>query len=573
MFNGATSWGYENVDTTGSSQAMWLYGMYVSGMEVDYDSPYQRVYVFPMTLGDTWHESWTWNYAGIDEVSEDRVNNVIAQGWVRVQADSLHYYPCTVLQTISTTSDELGELDDYRIIYEWDVPDMGLVGGAVCTIQSQKGESNQFFTDAEHVFREKQFSSVFDNQPPTFANTTWIPSGYNLGPFYVSSRITDPSGVRGDSFYYKIGNAAWQAATHDSMRDSVYSFHIPQLGGSDTVWYYLAAADNSAGHNRGTDPSGAPYQFFARDPAGDHVPPLITGTTQWTDTAFTGPFVVSANVVDSCSVDSVILIYRLNAGPEQPALPDSVVGSNYYLTLPASGVNTFIRYKVRAVDGSPNRNADFDPASGFYSFNVIDATGPTFANTTVWPDTTFPGPFPVQSRITDISGVQWASVFFKYGSASWDSLPADSASTADSAWYFHMPSIGSPMSVRYYVKAADNSQRHNVATDPANAPTAYYTFYCTPEQGIEAHDEIPVEFQLDLAGVNPGGVTLALPVAGHLFLSVYDAQGARVADLFSGSRISGVWQFPLPGGLASGAYVLLVRTDRKLIQRNFVIAR
>jgi hypothetical protein len=317
IFDGQTSWGYESMDSLGGTQYMWLYGFYTGGEQIDYDSPYNQVYQFPMQLGNNWTNEWTWNYQGVDEVYETRNNYVVAEGRVRVPGDTLNWYPCLVLRTYSTTYDELSVFNDSRIIHEWVVPDMGRVGGSVATIQSQDGETDPGFTDAEHVFKQKEFHSVFDNQPPTFVNTTVIPSGYNLGPFHISSRITDPNGVEKDSIYYKVGNQAWQVSGRDSMRNSKYHFHVPLLTGSDTVCYYLTASDTAPSHNRGTDPAGAPasqYKFYARDPAEDHFPPEITGTTQLSDTAFTGPFLISTNVTDSCLVDSVYMLYRVNSG-------------------------------------------------------------------------------------------------------------------------------------------------------------------------------------------------------------------------------------------------------------------
>lgn len=572
VFGGQTSWGYEHMDTTGPSQYMWLYGFYAQGTQINYDPPYQRVYKFPMQLGDEWHEEWTWNYMGMDEVTETRDNYIVAQGWVRVPADTMRYYPCLVLRTYTRTIDELGLINEQRVVHEWLVPDMGNVGGSVATIQSQNGVTNPEFTDAEHVFKQKLFRSVFDNAPPTFTNTTQLPSGYNLGPFYILSRITDPSGISADSLYYRIGNGAWQVVTHDSMRNNNYSFHIPALSGTDSVFYYLAARDNAPTRNRGTDPAGgasAPYRFWARDPADDHTPPVITNTTQYGDTAFLGPFMVSTNVTDSCSVDSVMLGYRFNTAPEQWLLPDSIRAANYYFTIPAAQLNTFIRYRIRAVDGSPNRNTSYDPSSGFYSFNVIDAAGPQFAGTTVWNDTSWGGPFPVQSRITDVSGILLSRIFFKLGSASWDSLLADS--TRDSIHYFHIPQVTTPMSIRYYLKAIDNSQRRNSATDPRNAPTENYVFF---SEGVGALSEKELSSTVvlnNIPSVNPTTVRLMLCNETHLEVAIYDVQGNRLALLPYGNRPAGVWQFSLPDKLPAGSYFLVMRADDQWLRHKFVI--
>ncbi len=570
---GQTSWGYEHMDTTGSVQNMWLYGFYAQGTQINYDPPYQQVYQFPMRLGNSWSCNWSWNYLGVDEVYEQRQNYVVAQGWVKVQADTTRYYPCLVIRTYSTTTDEMGLINERRIVHEWVVADHGTVGGSVCVIQSQNGATSPEFTDAEHVFRMKEFHSTFDNMPPAFAQTTQIPSGYNLGPFVVSSRISDPSGVIRDSLYFRIGSGSWAAVGRDSLRSGVYYYTLPALTGADSVRYYLAASDNTTNRNRGTDPVGAPtayYSFYARDPADDHFPPVISGTTQYGDTTYTGPFPVSTVVVDSCSVDTVRLLYRFNTGAEQSVAPDSVRGSTYYFRIPQAGLNTFVRYRIRAVDGSPNRNSAYDPSSGYYSFNVIDGTGPTFAGTTELYDTTFAGPFYISSQITDVSGIYAASIYFKFGSLPWDSLPADSF--RGNTYSFTIPRVTSPMSVRYYLKAWDNSQNRNPATDPANAPNSYYVFYCDPSGAIAEGAARPLS-ALQLKSVNPQEVVLALPVAGPVSIVLYDIRGSVIAALADGVYGAGNLRLAMPKDLANGSYVVRVAAGDLELRRTFVVSR
>jgi hypothetical protein len=573
VFHGSTSWGYEGMDTTGGQQAMMLYGIYTQGYRLPYTAPYDSVYVFPMQFGDIWSSAWTWDFSG-DLVTETRDNAVVAQGWVRVPADTLSYYPCLVIETYSTSQDELGAINEARIIHEWVVPDMGAVGGSVASIQSQNNEINPGFTSASAVFKMRYLRSVIDRVAPTISNTTRVPSGYNRGPFVISAQITDVSGIARDSLYYQIGSQPWQVVGQDSAQGSTYFFRIPQLAGTDTVRYYIAAQDNAPARNRATDPYGAPgnhYQFYARDPADDHYPPVITGTTQYNDTAFEGPFPVSALVVDSCSVDSVLLIYRLNSGSENTVSYDSAQGSRYFLTLPAAAMGTFIRYKLRAVDGSPNQNAAFDPPTGYYSFNVMDASGPAIESTTVWPDTTFPGPFLVRAGISDPSGIEHVALFYKLGTANWDSLPADSS--AGPRYFMHIPSAASPMSIRYYVKAVDNAQNHNIAFDPANAPNGYYLFFCDPRPGIAGSELLPHGFALDLKSINPRTVSLTVPARGRLEVAVYDAKGSRLAELSSGLHPAGGYSFALPEGLANGNYLLDVNYEQYRVRHSFVVTR
>uniref|UniRef100_A0A7C4TBW9 T9SS type A sorting domain-containing protein n=1 Tax=candidate division WOR-3 bacterium TaxID=2052148 RepID=A0A7C4TBW9_UNCW3 len=567
VLSGSVSWGYEHKDTTGTTQWMWLYGFYASGTQVDYDPPYYKVYQFPMQLGTTWSSNWTWNYLGVDQIYESRNTMVVARGWVRVPLDTTQFFPCLVLETYMSTYDEYGYIDEDYIVHEWVSP----IYGSLVTIQSQNHETNPGFTTAKYFFRMKEYYSVNDLFPPTFSNTTIIPSGYYFGPYYVSSTITDPAGISTDSIYYKIGNGTWQKLYHDSVVGNTYHFHIPQISSPDTVRYYLIAKDNSANHNRGTDPQNAPtnhYKFYANDPANDHTPPVIANTTVWTDTAFLGPYPVSANITDSCGIDSAVLYYRFNANPYQIMLPDSVQGSTYYFHIPSATPNTFIRYYLRAVDSSPNHNWAQDPASGYYAFNVEDGEPPQFSNTTVWPDTNYSGPFPVQSTITDYSGISQSYIFFKLGTAGWDSLPCDSV--VGDVYYFHIPQVYSSMAIRYYLKAYDASPRHNWATDPANAPNVTYIFYVFV--GIEEMTGVNLsEFKIFCKTINPRSIGFSSNE--RYTLEVYNSLGQKVEIIGDGKGQGDNWINYNSNRLPSGIYFIVLRTEGSVYKREIVVLK
>jgi len=565
-----TSWLYEHKDTIGAAPGMWIYGFYAGGTQYNYNSPYHKVYQFPMSLGTNWQSNWTWDYSGL-RIYEERDNTVVAEGWVRVPADTTRFYPCLVIRTYLHTYDEMGIIDERRIIHEWVVPNRGQVGGSVVTIMSLNGETNPRFTTAEYFYRQKEFYSPIDMQPPNFANTTVIPTGYSFGPWKVSSIITDVNGIRSDSLYYRIGNQSWQALPHDSLRGDIYHFHIPQISSPETVRYYLVATDNSNQRNRGTEPQNAPsnhYKFYAMDPANDHRPPQITQTTIWTDTIFPGPYLVSTNVTDSSYVDSVVLYYRFGSGTEQRVLPDSEIGTRYFLTIPSATPGTFIRYRIRAVDGSPNRNSAYDPQSGYYSFLVLDGVPPNFSGTTVWPDTTYPGPFPVSSTITDYSGINRALIFFRLGIVDWDSLPSDSI--RGDLYHFHIPRVLQPTLIRYYLKAYDNSTRRNVGTDPQGAPGNFYSFFCDPQVGVK---EVPKQTPISILSIrlNPPVISFDLTREGRIEVKIFNLLGNELFQ-FRKFLKSGNYRIPIPE-LPSGVYILSINLAEREIRRQLILIR
>lgn len=564
---GDVSWGYESKDTSGTIQNMWFYGFFASGQQIDYDPPYYKVYQFPMQLGSAWSSEWTWNFMGVDIVHESRIISVIAQGWVRVPMDTTQWFPCLVMRIYMSTWDEFGMIDEEYIVHEWVSP----IYGSLVTIQSQNHETNPGFTTAKYFFRMKEQYLANDVFPPNFSQTTIIPSGYNFGPFHISSIITDQSGIHTDSIYYKIGSGSWQRLYSDSIIGDNFYFHIPQISNPDTVHYYLIAKDNSPNLNRGTDPQNAPavhYKFYANDPANDHNPPAITNTAIWTDTTFLGPYLVSANIFDSCGVDSAFLFYRFNVGSWQIALPDSIRNSDYYFRIPEATPNTFIRYYLRAVDLSPNHNVALDPPSGYYAFNVEDGIPPEFTNTTVWTDTNFAGPFPVQSLITDFSGIHSALIFFKLGTALWDSLSYDSVQ--GDTFYFHIPSISGSMAIRYYLKAFDGSSRLNMATDPPNAPNVTYIFYAT----VGINELLKTEQfpnRIYLKSINPE--ELSFYSNDDYSLEVYNSVGQKV-ELIAKGKGKGNNSIRFNSQkLGSGNYFLILKTKNHWLIEPFLVVK
>uniref|UniRef100_A0A7C4CB54 T9SS type A sorting domain-containing protein n=1 Tax=candidate division WOR-3 bacterium TaxID=2052148 RepID=A0A7C4CB54_UNCW3 len=83
-----------------------------------------------------------------------------------------------------------------------------------------------------------------------------------------------------------------------------------------------------------------------------------------------------------------------------------------------------------------------------------DIRPPQFANTTVWPDTNFAGPFLVSSRITDNIAVGEESLFFRLNQGSWNSTPADSSS--GDVYYFTIPPVAQNTRIDYYIWARDS---------------------------------------------------------------------------------------------------------------------
>lgn len=105
-----------------------------------------------------------------------------------------------------------------------------------------------------------------------------------------------------------------------------------------------------------------------------------------------------------------------------------------------------------------------------YSKTINETVPPEFENTTIIPDGYNPGPYTVQSTITDASGIGTDSLYYRIGAAGgYTDVPHDSVN--GNTYYFTIPAVGSyPDTVYYYLAATDMAPLQNRATDPPNAP-------------------------------------------------------------------------------------------------------
>gem|GEM_PF-954882 len=579
---GAISWGWEKKITS----AMYLYGFYASGINIYYNPPYRRPYYFPMGVGTSWNDYYSWDYSGIT-IYDTVLTTVINQGYIIVPEGGP--YPCLVMRYYLSSYGEymsVPVVDEDYIIYEWIGPDVG----SFVTAQSQNKESNPNFTTYKDYFRI--YSKVInETTPPVFTNTTIINNGYNPGPYTVESTITDASGIGTDSLYYRFGNSGgYTPVTHDSVSANTYYFAIPAVSPPypDTVFYYLSATDLAPTHNRATDPPNAPndsvFSFIVKDPADDHNPPLFFNTTQWPDTSYTGPYPVSSTIIDSCGVAEAYIYYRRGgSGAYNLAVTDSIIADNYYFTIPYTvSPPEFIEYYLEAVDASPNYNTGHDPPGApatVFSFNVQDYEGPVIENTRVWPDTGFAGPFVVWSDIYDNSGLSENYIFYKIQTAPWDSAVADSI-VNDTSHFYTIPGVSPPKVIRYYIKAYDNSANHNVSTDPPGAPSVVYQFIANPPGVNEETQTTPLRVYftaLPNPSVNRCLLHFGIPDEKYISLSIYNIAGAKVKNIVCKTMNKGnyiySWQHKDERGkrVSNGTYFAILKYGNEVLIKPIVI--
>jgi len=141
---------------------------------------------------------------------------------------------------------------------------------------------------------------------------------------------------------------------------------------ADTTHYWRVKAIDSLGYESIWSTS---WNFTI-----DTQLPLITNTTDWHDTSFTGPFAVQATLTDNVGVGTAELIYRTNLDTDWVHLSMDTVGlptGQYTVEMPAQEANTTIWYYVYCEDVATPPNASTDPENApdtSYSF-IAGRTG------------------------------------------------------------------------------------------------------------------------------------------------------------------------------------------------------
>ncbi len=177
-------------------------------------------------------------------------------------------------------------------------------------------------------------------------------------------------------------------------------------------------------------------------------------------------------------------------------------------------------------------------------FGSVDNEPPYFTNTTKWNDTSFTGPFPVRSTITDASGIDSAYLYYRINSGAWQRLVM--THQGSNVYQATIPAQSLNTTVHYYLWARDKWVAPNSGCDPVGAPQdGYYAFYIRPVGMIEQKPEtkvitfsvLPNPFKKNLIiryTIQDAGCTMQ--DAGYMIpdinLKIYDVSG-RIVKSFN----------------------------------------
>ena len=171
-----------------------------------------------------------------------------------------------------------------------------------------------------------------------------------------------------------------------------YMEYSDNFGTLETRWIYEWIVPGRFGGANGVaaaqSPNGASQNFMLVEnffklsdlyvPGWDLCCPDFTNTTIWSDTSFTGPYMVSSTITDSTGIGADSLYYNINGGQFAGVGHDSTNGDVYYFTIPAVAQSCTLGYFLWAEDSFSvansvdiwNTDPICAPESTYYIFKV-----------------------------------------------------------------------------------------------------------------------------------------------------------------------------------------------------------
>ena len=296
--------------------------------------------------------------------------------------DNAYLNDSTVSFIWNSASDNLSGIDHYALQYALDSSfTQGLVETTVVDTEFTSILSDTIYywhvKAIDRAGNEGTFSSFWQFEVDTRAPNTPILTSPVGGVWLSDTNVTfqwssvtfayacNRKGILSSPVRYII-----QVDTNTSFASPII---VDTLTGTSTTkvlnedfYYWRVKAYDLAG-NQG--------DFSNSDSFGvDITPPIIDSTSVWTDTSYTGPFVIYTKVVDELSgVDSVFLYYKRSEDYIWAASIMHTVPHNpgwFRDTIPAvSNTNDTVRYYIIAIDNASNESRDpADAPSSCYLF-------------------------------------------------------------------------------------------------------------------------------------------------------------------------------------------------------------
>ena len=103
--------------------------------------------------------------------------------------------------------------------------------------------------------------SLVDVVAPEFSTTPHSNTSDSVGPYVISTQITEYSAFEELALTYNAAGAGWVTVPLSNLGDDIYSAEIPGQAYGSMIKYYLHARDT--GGNAASDPAGAPAETYS----------------------------------------------------------------------------------------------------------------------------------------------------------------------------------------------------------------------------------------------------------------------------------------------------------------------
>jgi hypothetical protein len=356
------------------------------------------------------------------------------------------------------------------------------------------------------------------------------------GPYVINTTIESNLPLVNNRLYvyYWRDNGAKDSVLLVNTSGNSFTASIPGNGTQATYHYYLSAQDNTGGVS--TLPGGAPANNFSFEARTDVIAPVIAHTVLPNQYRENWPAQVSAVVTDNIGVDSVWVEYKLNSAGSTQYLALTMSAGNWVGTF---GIDTSLivvgdslKYRIVAKDASAAHNLGYHPSqSGWNIFTFIPDTDlPVIVHTPLRDQPIIRWPAEVRATVTDLLGIQGVSVEYSLNNGAF--TPFNLNNTNGNTWSAVFPldttQVHPGDSIRYRIKAVDNSVLHNFTYFPANG---YLSFDVIATKGIVLviNDDLTLEDRV--SDEKPGGeIDRSVLGASSSLISTVLTQSGYVVD-------------------------------------------
>ncbi|MHA1770034.1 MAG: hypothetical protein ACTSXS_00395 [Candidatus Thorarchaeota archaeon] len=300
------------------------------------------------------------------------------------------------------------------------------------------------------VSSSTQSYRFIDAQPPVIFSVTGSKgevSGDEV--LIVDASIIDEggSGLASVQLTYTIGGHPTTVDMTYQSSSQLYTYTVPNQAPGTYVFYTVSATDNDG--NTATSDEQV-YRFSSE---GDTPPGMGALSITPTSPTSSDSVNVSVTVLDDGTIENVTLYYRVNAGSWNN-LSMTANGDTYWALIPAQPDGSNVSYYVVAFD-----NLGQSTQSDIFYYVVFDDLSPPSISVSV--DKAHPtsnDSVTVTAVVTDDTGIQNVTLYYKVGDGSWNMVSMTNVSASQYQGIIPAQSDGSV--VTYYVRAYDLSGKY-----------------------------------------------------------------------------------------------------------------